>query len=86
MLVGANCRAVQHHFFQIAILADGLKHAIPYPCLGPTREAREGGMPVTQLGGQIAPRRACSADPHTASRNNRLSFAVTPLSVALPGS
>ena len=33
--VGAYVRAVDHHFFLIAILTDGLKHTLPYAGLGP---------------------------------------------------
>lgn len=61
--MGANSRAVDHHFFQVAIGADPLKYPILNALLGPARKPGEGGVPRTERGRQVASGYACAPDP-----------------------
>ena len=63
MLVGAHDGAIEHDGFKISILAEALEQPFPDPLLGPAREARERGMPVAKLRGQVAPGRPRAPDP-----------------------
>ena len=61
--MGAYDGAVEQDFFEIPILAEDLEPPFPDPFLGPAREARERGMPVAKLRGQVAPGRPRAPDP-----------------------
>lgn len=61
--MGAYDGAVEQDFCEISILAEGLEQPFPDPFLGPAREARERGMPVAKLRGQVAPGRPRAPDP-----------------------
>lgn len=63
MLVGSNGGAVDHDFFPVRVAADGPEQALPNPGLGPAGKAREGGVPVAQLRGQITPGAAHPPNP-----------------------
>jgi hypothetical protein len=85
MLVGTNGRAVEHHFCQIPVDAEGLEHAIPDARLGPPREACICRVPIPSAGGKSRPGAPLRAIHNRASTNRRLSVAVTLRSDALPG-
>ena len=63
MRMGAHDRAVDEHRAQLRIGAHMLQQPIPAFRACPTAKPHEGGVPVAQFGGQVAPRRPGAKHP-----------------------
>ena len=62
MRMGAHGRAVDEHRAKLRIGAHLLQQPIPAFGVRPAAKPHEGGVPVAQFGGQVAPR--CSGTKH----------------------
>ena len=63
MRMGAHDRAVDEHRAKLRIGAHLLEQPIPAFRACPTAKPHEGGVPVAQFGGQVAPRRPGAKHP-----------------------
>ena len=57
---------VDHHMFKVGIVGQGLEKTLPNAFTRPSSEAHVDAVPITELGRQIAPRRARSQNPQHA--------------------
>ena len=63
MRMGAHGRAVDEHRAKLRIGAQVLQQPIPAFGACPAAKPHEGGVPVAQFGGQVAPRRSGAKHP-----------------------
>ena len=81
----ADNRAIDKHILKVRITRQSLKYTVKHPVLGPAAKPPEDTIPTAEARGQIAPRRTNPHTPQNRLQKSRLSFAVTPQSLALPG-
>lgn len=86
LLVNRDDGPVDEHVLQIGIAPEGREHPLKYTAAGPPSAAAELTVPVPEARGQVWPGGAGVHLPQNNFENRRLSLAVTPRSVAFPGS
>ena len=84
MLVGPQHGRIEHHPVHLRGF-EGLKNGFPHFFLGQSAETTADRIGLAEPLGQVGPRRPVRKSQATALKNSRLSRAVTPQSVDLPG-
>ena len=63
LLMGSHDRAVEHEVGTVAVLRQGFEDPLPYPRLGPTREALVNGLPLAMALRKVLPSGARAKHP-----------------------
>ena len=58
-----NDGSIHHDIFKVSILGEKLEDALKGPALNPAAKTLENRIPVTTLGGKVAPRRTGTRNP-----------------------
>ena len=76
MRMGAHDRAVDEHRAKLRIGAHVLQQPIPPFGVCPAAKPHEGGVPVAQFGGQVAPRRPGAKHPQNCFDKQTIVFGL----------